>query len=87
MPFWTIPTLIAFATGTVWLRLTIVGTTYAIHQAERNLELLHQQREVIDVKMTELRSPKRLENLARTKFNLSPPKMEQVVYFHTPYDH
>ena len=75
-----IPVLIALATGTVWLRLNIVRTTYAINETDKMILSLEQAKEQEELKMAGLRSPRRLEVLAKTKFNLSQPKPEQVVH-------
>jgi hypothetical protein len=84
MPLWTVPTLIVFAIGTVWLRLAIIRTTYAINQADRGMNRVRQEREQLQLKLAALRSPRRLEALARTRFGLSQPRMEQVVHFKNP---
>jgi cell division protein FtsL len=79
-PLWTIPTLIIFSIGTVWVRLSIVRTTYAIHEIDRSIEKYRQERDQLQLKVAALRSPRRLETLAHTKFKLFQPKMEQVVH-------
>jgi cell division protein FtsL len=84
VPLWAVVILVAFAIGTVWLRLTIVRMAYAINEVERQIEKLHREREILQVKLVALRSPKRLETLARTKYGLNPPKMEKVVHFRMP---
>jgi hypothetical protein len=33
IPLWVIPVVLVMAIGTVWLRLAIIRTTYAINQA------------------------------------------------------
>lgn len=80
VPLWTIPVIIVFSIGTVWLRLAIIRTTYAINQTDREIDRSRQDREMMQIKVAALRSPRRLEVLARTKFGLSQPKMEQVVH-------
>lgn len=80
MPLWVIPALIVFSIGTVWLRLSIIGTTYEINQKDRELANLQQEREQAHLKLANLRSPRRLEILARTRFGLSHPQSDQVVY-------
>ncbi|MCM2277642.1 MAG: septum formation initiator family protein [Oligoflexia bacterium] len=84
LPIWTIPVLIVMAIGTVWLRLSIVGTTYSIAQADRKIRELQQEREQLELKVTGLRSPRRLELLAKTRFGLSQPRSEQLI--HMPQD-
>ncbi|MEK6579086.1 MAG: septum formation initiator family protein [Bdellovibrionota bacterium] len=78
-PIWAFFTLIAFAVATVWLRLSIVRTTYEISQAESTIRQLQQQREQAELKVTALRSPRRLEVLARGKFGLTQPQAGQMV--------
>ena len=75
MPFRVVPVLIVFAIGTVWLRLAIVRTTYAINQAERTGRDLRQEREELELKVTGLRSPRRLERLAHDKLGARPPEI------------
>jgi hypothetical protein len=75
-----VPIVIAMAVGTVWLRLTIVRTTYSIGQTNQMLANLRHDREQMELKVAGLRSPRRLELLARTKFGLAQPKSDQVVY-------
>lgn len=76
---WAVPILIVLAIGTVWLRLLIIRTTYSISQTDKMIRNLRQERDRIELKLAVLRSPKRLEALARTRFGLSQPKAEQVV--------
>lgn len=80
VPFWVIPAMIAMAIGTVWVRLTIVRTTYAINETDKMIRSLQQVREQSELKVAGLRSPRRLEILARSRFGLSQPKSDQVVY-------
>ena len=80
IPLWVIPVLVGAAIGTVWLRLTIVRTTYSIHQADRELRSLQKQREQAELKFAALRSPRRLELLAKTKFGLTQPRADQIVH-------
>ena len=80
MPLWAVPLLLFMAIGTVWLRHTIVNTTYAINKTERKIRDLQQEREQVYLKVTALRSPRRLETLAKSKFGLTQPKSEQVIH-------
>ena len=79
-PLWAIPLLILLAIGTVWLRLSIVRTTYSIDQADRQIREIHQSHEQTELRVTGLRSPRRLELLAKTKFGLAQPKAEQIIH-------
>jgi cell division protein FtsL len=80
LPLWALALMVVMAIGTVWLRLQIVRTTYAIDQVDRRIHALQQAREQMDIKITALRSPRRLEQIARTKFGLVPPRSEQIVH-------
>ena len=66
--------------GTVWTRLSVVKTTYEVTQAEKALRSLRQDREQIDLRVAGLKSPRRLEVLARSRFGLSQPRSDQVIY-------
>jgi cell division protein FtsL len=80
IPLWTVPVLIIFATGTVWLRLFIIRTTYSINHINQMMAQIRQQQDLLQVKVSALRSPRRLEVLAKTKFGFSQPKSDQVIY-------
>jgi cell division protein FtsL len=79
VPLWTIPVLIVLAFSTVWLRLSVVHTTYEVDQANKTLHNLKLESEKLELKVAQLRSPRRLEALARTKFKLSPPTPERLI--------
>lgn len=79
-PGWVIPILVIFATGTVWLRLAVVRTAYSLNQSDRVLTNLRRERDKMEVEVTGLRSPRRLEILSKSKFHLTRPKAGQVVY-------
>lgn len=80
VPLWAVPLLILMAIGTVWLRLSIVRTTYGIDQADRKIRELQLAREQTELRTMALRSPRRLEILAKTRFGLAQPKAEQIVH-------
>lgn len=80
IPLWVIPALVTLAIGTVWLRLLIVRTTYAINQAESKDRVLRQEREDMQLKVTALRSPRRLEGIAKSRFGLGIPRSDQVIH-------
>jgi cell division protein FtsL len=79
VPVWVLPILAVLAIGTVWLRLTIVRTTYEISQTDGMIRNLQQEGEQEELKVTALRSPRRLEGIARAKFGLSQPMASQVI--------
>lgn len=79
LPLWVVPVLIAMSIGTVWLRLSIVRTTYTITQSDQMIRNLELERQGLGAKLASQKSPRRLEALARARFGLSQPKPEQVV--------
>lgn len=82
-PKWIWPAIIILSIVTVWLRLQIVDTTYQIHQAEQQIQNAKHTDEKLELKAAQLRSPKRLEQLAKAKFRLAPPEQDQVIRVQT----
>jgi cell division protein FtsL len=80
-PLWALLALVLFATGTVWIRLNIIRTTYDISEINRKIEKSHQDEEHLKLKLADLKSPKKLETLARRKFGFTQPRIDQVVHF------
>jgi cell division protein FtsL len=80
MPVWVIPATVVMAIGTVWLRLAVVRTTYAINESDRSIHNLEQQREQVLLRIAALRSPRRLEQLAKGRFGLSSPSASRVIH-------
>jgi hypothetical protein len=80
IPLWSIPCLVVFAVATVWLRLSIVRTSYRIDETDRMIRDLKRVQELSELKLASMRSPRRLELLARSRFGLQPPRAEQVVH-------
>ena len=78
-PLWVVPLLLVLAVVSVWLRLSIVRTTYEIDQVSKMIRNTQQDLEHIELKVAKLRSPRHLEALARTKFGLTPPLSDQVI--------
>jgi len=79
-PLWIFPVLIGMAVGTVWLRLAIIRTTYDINQTEQAIRNAHQELEQTQLKLAALRSPRRLEGIARTRFGLTQPTSAQLIH-------
>ncbi len=78
-PVWVLPLFIAFSIGTVWLRLAAVRASYSVNRADRLIAEVQKAREKAEVKLASLKSPKRLEKIARERFGLKPAQAEQVV--------
>ena len=80
LPLWILPVIGAAAVATVWLRLTIVGTTYRIHQEDKKIRSLRQEQAKAELQLANQRSPRRLEGLARSRFGLTQPSADRVVH-------
>lgn len=83
VPMWVLPVLFVMAIGTVWLRLNIVRTTYEISQTDRMIRNLRQDMEQEELRVTGLRSPRRLESIARSRYGLTQPKPDQIIHVAT----
>ncbi len=79
-PPWIWPVILVFTIGSVWIRLSVVKATYEVTQADKAMRSLQQDREQIELRVAGLRSPRRLEILARSRFGLTQPRADQVVY-------
>lgn len=80
LPVWGVAIVVILAIGTVWLRLSIVRTTYEIDQVNKMIRNTQQDMERLELKVARLRSPRHLETLAKRKFGLNPPHSEQVIH-------
>jgi len=80
IPLWAVPLIIGLAVATVWLRLSIVKTTYGINQTEQMITNAKHEKEKASLRLAGLRSPRKLEAVSKSKFNLTQPRAEQVVY-------
>lgn len=77
---WVVPVVMVLAAGTVWLRLSVVQTSYEvdfINKLHRNTRL---QIEKLELEVARLRSPRHLEKLSKRKYKLKAPEAHQVVY-------
>jgi len=82
-PSWIWPVFLLMTIMSVWVRLSVVKTTYDVSQSDRALRSLQQDREQIELRVAGLKSPRRLEVLARSKFALTQPRADQVIYLET----
>lgn len=78
-PSWIFLVLIGFAFATVWLRLGVFRNTYELGEVNKTLHNLKLQNEKWELKVAQLRSPRRLEALARAKYKLNPPTPDRVI--------
>ena len=80
IPLWALPLVVLMAAGTIWLRLRIVSMTYEVDQTQKMIRNALQDVERLELDVARLRSPRRLEALARIKFGLAPARSEQVIH-------
>jgi cell division protein FtsL len=79
-PRWVWPLILLLTVMSVWVRLGVVKSTYDVSQADRTIRNLQQEKEQIELRVAGLKSPRRLESIARARFDLSQPRPEQVIY-------
>lgn len=69
----------AFTCSFVWVRLQLVSIGYEIHELEEKERTLKDECNKLALKINEAKAPQRLEQLAKSKFNMYPPAANQVV--------
>lgn len=63
----------------VWVRLQIVSISYDINELGRQERMLRDDVNQLTLKINEAKSPQRLEQIARHKFNMQPPRPDQNI--------
>lgn len=63
----------------VWCRMQCFNTGIAIDEAQRTQEALSNQRKTLNIELARLRSPERIEAIARTRLGLVMPDSHQRV--------
>lgn len=72
--------LITVLTGAfVWVRLEIVRISYDIHESEKKEVTLREDCNALTLSIDQVKSPQKLERLARDKFNMQAPKPNQLI--------
>lgn len=79
-PWWVFILGVAFAVATVWLRLSLVRLTYSLDQLNRTIHEIQVQKELLSAKVSALKSPKRLEKIAKNQMGWNPPNSDQIIY-------
>lgn len=79
IPVWVVPLFLAFSIGTVWLRLSAVRASYSVNRMDRLMAEVQKAKEKAEIKLASLKSPRRLEKIARERLGLRPASAEQVV--------
>ncbi len=63
----------------VWSRVQVTGLEYEISQLESSLRGVQQETSNLRLEAASLRSPERIERVARKELNLRLPSAEQVI--------
>ena len=66
----------------VWSRLYVFRTGYEIYQQEKSKQELLEENRILTMEVASLKSPARLEKIARRELGLRSPRPEQVVMIH-----
>lgn len=62
-----------------WSRVQVVRIGYEIFNANSEMRKLDQENKELILEIATLKSPKRIERIAREELNLLPPKEEQII--------
>lgn len=63
----------------VWSRIQVINYEYSISSLEGELRAQSQQNQQLRLESASLRSPSRIENIARQKLGLHTPSSQQVI--------
>lgn len=81
---WAVVLIGVFSVATVSLRLYIVKTSYQIDQSSKILHNAMKEREILNLKLAQSKSPVALRPIARNRFHLDLPHPKQVVRMNSP---
>ena len=62
-----------------WCRVQCINTGYAIEQEKRRRESLLAERSTLNIELARLKSPERIETIARTRLGLTMPDSRQTM--------
>jgi cell division protein FtsL len=75
----TIAILVSASLFYTWSRVEVVKIGYEIFNANAEMRRLDQENKELILEIATLKSPKRIERIAREELGLIPPKEEQTV--------
>ncbi len=64
----------------VWLRISITNIDYRIAEEMHRRDSLLEENGRLKVEIATLKSPRRIESIARTKLGMNYPEREQVIF-------
>jgi cell division protein FtsL len=62
-----------------WVRTGVTERGYALSRLSAEYRELMREHEGLQIRAAELKSPQRIEELARTRLNMGPPSVDRVV--------
>jgi cell division protein FtsL len=62
-----------------WVRTRVTEQGYRLSRLSAEYRELTREHESLQIKAAELRSPQRIEELARTRLSMGPPAMDKVI--------
>ena len=62
-----------------WVRTRVTERGYKLSRLSAEYRDLSREREALQIKAAEMRSPQRIEELARTRLSMGPPAIDRVV--------
>lgn len=74
-----ISSVIVLALSSVWLRLQVVRTSYEINQQDKLIKNLLLEKETLEAELARLKSPERLEKLARSEFQMEQASVSRIL--------
>lgn len=83
-PIWVWPLLLIFSIATVWVRLSVVQLTYDSSETQRQIQAARQAIDQTQLLVAKQFSPRRLEDLAKTRFQLRAPQSQNVQWVKAP---
>lgn len=75
---------VAAALFYVWAQVTTVRLGYALSEASDTHRVLIEENRGLRIEVAALRAPERLERLAAERYQLEPPRTEQVIRLPAP---
>lgn len=68
----------------VWVKMVQVQAGYRIHELQREVVDLRQERSALEVEVSALRRPDRLDRVGRERLGLFPPRPDQILRLPAP---
>lgn len=77
--------VMTLALSSVWLRLQVVRTSYEINQQDKLIKNLLLEKETLEAELARLKSPERLERLAKSEFQMEQASVNRILSVKAPF--